>query len=139
MMTTAQLSEWCAAYKRAWETQDADLFVSLFSTDCSYRISPFTEPIPGRAFHAFWRALAEKQQDNQIALEVLAWTSGNRAIVRWDARTTRAGTAERKQGSGIFLLTFDATNRCTEVWEWQHWHPDGAPMEKPAGYEKFNV
>src|ERR1700728_4687862 len=136
-MNRRQLSHWCAQYKRAWETQDPDLFVTLFSSDCGYRDTPFTEPIPGRAFHKFWRALAEKKQDNRIEFEILGQASGNRAILKWDAISTRRSTGERREGCGIFLLTFGADNRCSDVWEWQHWHLVGTPLAKPIGFEGF--
>jgi SnoaL-like protein len=134
-LNTNQLLEWCAAYKKSWETQDPDLFVTLFTTDCSYRESPFMEPIPGREFYKFWQALAKWQQGNHIDFEILGWASNNRALLKWDATTTRRDSSEPREGSGIFLLTFDGTNRCSDVREWQHWHPRGAPLEK-ANCEK---
>lgn len=129
-MNVEQLSRWLAAYKRSWETQDPDAFVQLFTLDCEYRDTPFIEPVNGREFHAFWRALAEIQQDNHIDFEILGFASGNRAIVNWHATSTRRGTGECREGDGIFVLTFDAEGRCSDVREWQHWHPVGAPLEK---------
>lgn len=128
-MTIEQLAEWLAAYKQAWETQDADAFVALFTPDCEYRDTPFIEPVPGREFHAFWRALATKQQDNHIEFEVLGPAMGNRAVVNWKASTTQRGGTERREGNGIFLLSFE-DDLCRDVLEWQHWHPVGAPLEK---------
>ncbi len=131
-MNTQQLSQWLAAYKRAWERQDADSFVQLFTADCEYRDTPFIEPVQGRDFHAFWQALARIQQDNRIDFEILGFTPDKRAIVNWQATSTRRGTDERREGNGIFVLTFDAQGRCSDVREWQHWHPVGAPFEKRA-------
>jgi len=121
-----------AAYKQAWEGQDADGFVKLFTEDCEYRDTPFIEPVPGREFHAFWRALAKIQQDNHIEFEILALPSAERAVVNWRAASTRKGTTERREGDGIFVLTFAGDGRCADVREWQHWHPAGAPLEKRA-------
>ena len=134
-MNTNELIKWCATYKRAWEQQDPVLFVALFTTDCQYRVSPFAEPVPGRVFDAFWRALAQRQRDNHIEMEILGWTSGSRAIVRWDAQTTRSASGERLMASGIFLLTFADGERCSDVLEWQHAHPVGTPFPKPEGME----
>jgi len=125
-----RLSEWLAAYKRAWETQDADAFVRLFTPECEYRDTPFMEPVPGAEFHAFWRALSKLQQDNHINLEVLGEASGNRVVVNWQAQSTRRGSDERREGDGIFVLTFAPDGRCSDVREWQHWRPLGAPPEK---------
>ena len=129
-MDNQQLSQWLAIYKLAWEQQDPDVFVRLFTRDCEYRDNPFIEPVKGHDFHAFWRALAETQQDNHIDFEILGFTPDNRAIVNWHATTTRRGTNERREGNGIFVLTFETAGRCSDVREWQHWHPIGAPLEK---------
>jgi len=127
-----QLTKWLDAYKRAWETQDADAFVPLFTPDCEYRDTPFVEPVPGEEFHAFWKALARLQRDNHIEFEVLGRATDNRAIVNWRATSTRTNTGERREGNGIFLLTFASDGRCSDVREWQHWHPVGTPLEKRA-------
>jgi SnoaL-like domain len=123
------MSEWCLDYKRAWETQDAALFVGLFTPDCEYRETPFSEPVPGSAFYDFWQALAQTQRDNHIDLEILGWASGSRAILRWDATTNDRQNGEHSTGSGVFLLTFSADDRCSDVREWQHWHRTGDPLE----------
>jgi hypothetical protein len=129
-MNMHKLVEWIAAYKRSWEQQDADSFVKLFTQDCEYRDTPFIEPVPGRDFHAFWRALAEIQQDNHIDFEILGFASDNRAVVNWKAQSTRRATKERREGDGIFVLTFTADGRCSDVREWQHWREVGTPLEK---------
>ena len=130
MTNTQSLTKWLAAYKQAWEKQDADLFVTLFTHDCEYRDTPFIEPVHGRDFHAFWQALAKVQQDNHIDLQILAQTPDNRVIVNWQAASTRRGAGERREGNGIFVLTFAADGRCSDAREWQHWHPVGVPLDK---------
>lgn len=131
-MDMQRVTQWLATYKTSWETQDADLFVTLFTPDCEYRDTPWIEPVPGREFHAFWRALAKIQQDNHIELQILGPASGDRVVVNWQARSTRRGIGERREGNGIFVLTFAHDGRCSDVREWQHWRAVGAPLEKRA-------
>ncbi|RWQ70201.1 MAG: nuclear transport factor 2 family protein [Mesorhizobium sp.] len=131
VMSKEQLQSWVARYKQAWETQDADLFVTLFARDCEYRETPFMEPVPGRELHAFWQALAERQQDNHIVLEILCQPSPDRVLINWQAETTRRGTSEQREGNGIFLLTFSG-DRCSDVLEWQHWHGAGEAPDKAS-------
>jgi hypothetical protein len=38
------LADWIDGYRRAWEQNDADLLLTLFTEDASYRSSPFREP-----------------------------------------------------------------------------------------------
>ncbi len=125
----SDVTRWLAMYKRAWEGQDADLFVTLFTPNCEYRDTPWIEPVPGREFHAFWRALAKLQRDNRIDFEILG-IKGDRAVVNWKARSTRTAVAETRLGDGIFLLSFAADGRCADLREWQHWALEGAPLEK---------
>jgi hypothetical protein len=125
-----KLTEWLGAYKRAWVTQDADLFLTVFTPDCEYWDRPYVEPVPGKEFDAFWRALAERQRDNHTDFEILALAPKNRAIVNWQAVSIRVPTDERREGNGIFLLTLAADGRCSDLREWQHWRLLGAPLEK---------
>ena len=137
-MDRNQVQEWLNRYKEAWETQDADLFVTLFTEQCVYRDRPFLEPVPRKEFHAYWCAIARIQQDNHIDIEILGEASENRSIVHWQATYTRRATNERLEGDGIFLLTFARDGRCSDVWEWQHWHPVGTPLEKrPFTWERL--
>lgn len=128
-LTETAVSDWLARYKRSWETQDADLFVTLFTPTCEYRDNPWIEPVPGREFHAFWKALATIQRDNHIDLEIMG-LKGDRAIVNWKARYTRLPAGEKKLGNGIFRLTFAPDGRVSDLLEWQHWTLEGAPLEK---------
>jgi len=130
-LTEAKVADWLARYKRAWETQDADLFVTLFTPACEYRDNPWIEPVPGAEFHAFWKALATIQRDNRIELTCLA-VKGDLAIVNWQARYTRLPAGERRMGDGIFRLTFAPDGRVADLLEWQHWKLEGAPLEKRA-------
>jgi hypothetical protein len=41
------LTEWIEGYRRAWETADTDLVLTLFTEDASYRSNPFEEPHVG--------------------------------------------------------------------------------------------
>jgi hypothetical protein len=86
----------------------------LSAEDCAYRDTPFVEPVPGPEFAGFWRALAKLRSDNHIEFEVLALKS-DRAIVDWHAFSRRTTTGERREGDGIFVLTFATDGRCRDV------------------------
>lgn len=133
-MDRRQLTAWLKEYKKAWETQDTAIFVSLFTDECEYRCTPFTEPVLRRDFRAFWHALAQEQQDNQIEFEILAEPVASRAIVNWRASSTRKRTGKRHNTDGILLLTFSHAGRCSDLREWWHLHPLGAPLESWASH-----
>jgi hypothetical protein len=120
-MQKADLVDWLTAYKRSWETDDADLFVSLFTSDATYRVSPFAEPILGKDFQESWRGNREITTGNHINLEI--WhVEDDVAIVQWIAHTVYFDRGPR-QGNGIFRLSFAPDGRCRELREWQHWRP----------------
>jgi hypothetical protein len=124
------LDDWLDAFKQAWETQNADKIVPLFTADCEYRCTPFTEPVLGKDLRTFWQALAREQQDNHFDYEILGETFANRAVVHWNSSSTKRGTTQRHETNGIFLLTFERDGLCSDLREWWHLHPVGAPLEK---------
>ena len=128
-MTEDALEDWLTRYKRAWENQDPDLFVTLFSDDATYRERPFMEDVHGNDFHQFWSDLATRQADNQITLEVVA-VKDQTGVVNWRANSTRVASGERREGNGIFVLTFEPDGRCSRVREWQDWRRVGDPLAK---------
>ena len=125
-MNRDEISAWMARYQRAWETQDTERFVSLFTADGRYLDRPFTPPVDARDFRQMWTELATRQADNQFEWDILA-VEGHLAFVHWHAHSTRVASNERREGDGIFMLTFEAgpdSNadwRCRELREWQHW------------------
>lgn len=124
------LVEWLTAYKRSWELVDADLFVSLFTPDATYQVSPFAVPMLGKNFHQMWGNGRTKQGGNHINLEI--WhVAGDTAIVQWIAHTIYFDRGPRN-GNGLFKLRFTEDGRCCELREWQHWHPHRSSATAPG-------
>ncbi|MEX2650264.1 MAG: nuclear transport factor 2 family protein [Alphaproteobacteria bacterium] len=118
-MNKSDLTKWITAYKRSYETDDADLMVTLFTPDAMYQVSPFAEPSHGRDFHAMWSGGKKRRTGNHIALEI--WhIDGNMAVVQWLAHAIYFEKGLR-QGNGIFRLEFAPDGRCAALYEWQHW------------------
>lgn len=129
-MTLDQFLRWQESFIRAWEEQDTDLFVSLFSEDASYQDTPYTVPFKGCDFRAFWDGLAREQKDNSMRFTESHLLSDNKAFAVWTCETTtlRHG-GQRREASGVMLLTFAADGRCTTLREWQHSQVIGTPHE----------
>ena len=97
--------------------------VLLFTEDAAYQETPFAEPARGRqAIYAYWSLVAEHHQDVQFSGAILSVTP---AIVRCRATYLNRKTGDLTRFDGIFVLEFDAENRCTSFREW--WHADPAP------------
>lgn len=117
------LKGWVDAYGQAWQTGDPDAAVLLFTEDAAYQETPFAEPARGRqAIYAYWSLVAEHHQDVQFSGAILSVTP---AIVRCRATYLNRKTGDLTRFDGIFVLEFDAENRCTSFREW--WHADPAP------------
>lgn len=118
-MTRAALKSWLAAYGRAWETRDPEAVTDLFREDATYQVTPFAEPMRGRAtIREYWaRAVEQSQRQPRFGFEILA-VSANAGIARWWASFTRISPQSRVRLDGIFVLTFDARHFCRSLREW---------------------
>jgi SnoaL-like protein len=104
-----ELADWIESYRRAWEENDPELLLTLFTEDASYRSSPFREPSRGHeGIRAYWERAAGSQQGVEVRMgepvvdgSVVAvewWTTGRRRrrrhhASRLPAAPARAGRA----------------------------------------------
>jgi hypothetical protein len=117
------LEEWLHEYGRAWEKGDADLVVALFTADATYQVTPFREPMVGRAaIHDYWSQVPKNQGDITFGYDV--WST-EPAVAHWWARYNAVRTDRWTRLDGVFLLEFDETGLCTSLREW--WHADPEP------------
>lgn len=127
-LTEHDVRKWLGDYKTAWERQDPALFTTLFTGDCEYRDTPFSEPIKAKDFREFWSSLAREQRDNHMTFEDVAMLDGRRALAFWRAQTTK--NSRRMEGDGVMLLTFADDGRCCDLREWQHARGVGEPLHR---------
>jgi ketosteroid isomerase-like protein len=121
-VTRAHAEAWLARYGEAWTGGDPDRAASLFSDDCRYFETPFSEPEVGRAgVRRYWQAVPDLQRDVEFGFRVLA-VDGDEAIAHWTASFVRASSGARVALDGMFLLEFDDQLACRTLREW--WHRD---------------
>ncbi|MDH3729635.1 MAG: nuclear transport factor 2 family protein [Acidimicrobiia bacterium] len=127
-MLEHQLNSWLQAYGRAWETNDTDGFVALFSDDAVYEESPFAEPMVGTAaIRAYAEQMEQYQGEVAFTFEIL---SAAPAIALFGASYNNLADGIPTQLDGVFLLGFDDAGLCTSLREW--WHADPAPAFRAA-------
>jgi ketosteroid isomerase-like protein len=133
-VTLEVFSAWCNSFCRAWEQQDTDAILSIFTDHAVFRESPFEPPEVGREnMRRAWDELSEMQRDNRMDCEVLAtWNSSG--IARWKASYTRAKDGVFRELDGIILCHFSTDGRCTELLEWRHARDNGVPV--PLGVRR---
>lgn len=129
-MTPDQLLHWQDRFVRAWEEQDTDLFLTLFTEDATYQDTPYTVPFQARDFRAFWDGLAREQSGNSMRFSESHLLGGGKAVAFWtcETNTLRRG-GQRCEASGVMLLTFAPDSRCRTLREWQHGRVLGTPDE----------
>lgn len=129
-MTLEQLLQWQDDFVRAWEGQDTDLFLTLFTKDATYQDTPYTVPFHARDFRAFWDGLAREQSGNAMRFVESYVLGDGKAVAFWtcETNTLRRG-GQRSEASGVMLLTFAPDGRCRTLREWQHGQVLGTPHE----------
>lgn len=95
-------------YVRAWETQDPDLIVTIFTPDATYHERVLQDPIPGRdAIREYWETKVVASQAN-IKCEVLSvYLDGTTAIAEWEAHFDDLAQQVRKRMKEIAVLDFE--------------------------------
>jgi hypothetical protein len=122
-ITRAEAAAWLDAYKRAWETQDPDLIVSLFTPEATYREAAFDPPDVGHAgIRNYWETkVIAGQRDIAFGYELWA-VEGNIAYAHWHSRFTRMPVGSLVRLDGVFKLSFadraGALHLCRALDEW---------------------
>ena len=91
-----ELADWIEGYRRAWEENDAELLLTLFTEDASYRSSPFREPSLG---HEGIRRRRRRHASRLPAAPVRA----GRALLR-PARVLERARRPRRSARGLGQL-----------------------------------
>ena len=121
-MERTELEAWLEAYGRAWQGRDPQAAAKLFAEDGTYQVTPFVEPLRGRAaILAYWTEVARTEENVQFAFEVLAVTDRS-GMAHWWASFVIVPQMLQTKLDGVFLISFDAAGRCISLCEW--WHKD---------------
>ena len=107
-LTREHVREVLGTYIRAWENQDPDLIVTIFSPTATYHERILGEPIPDRdAIRDYWQTKVVEAQAN-IRCELLSvYLDGDTAIAEWEARFDDLAQGVRKRMREIAVLEFD--------------------------------
>jgi hypothetical protein len=95
-------------YIRAWETQDPDLIVTIFTERATYHERVLEAPIPNRdAIRQYWETKVAQEQAN-IKCELLnVYLDGATAIAEWLTEFDDVVQGVRKRMKEIAVLDFE--------------------------------
>lgn len=112
----AALTEWIAAYERAWRTEGTEMLAALFTATASYRPAPFEPEVRGlQELAEFWEAEREGPDEAfSLSWEPVA-LEGDVAVARAEVRY---GGPRPTRYRDLWIMRFDADGRCSEFEEW---------------------
>jgi hypothetical protein len=95
-------------YIRAWETQDPDLIVTIFTPEAMYHERVMEAPIPDReAIRRYWESKVVGAQANITCCLMSLYLDGDTAIAEWAAEFDDVAKGVRKRMREIAVLTFE--------------------------------
>jgi SnoaL-like domain len=106
--TRLEAREVLDTYIKAWETQDPDLIVTIFTPSATYHERVLGEPIPDReGIRRYWQAKVVGGQAN-IRCELLSlYVDGGTVIAEWLAEFDDVAQGVRKRMREIAVLVFN--------------------------------
>src|SRR5438309_5382804 len=111
-MDRESFKNWLAAYGKAWTSRDPEAAASLYADDAMYQVTPFSEPLRGRAaIYEYWAGVAKTQERIHFDHEVVAVTPEN-GVARWRASFLIVPPHLETKLDGIFVVSLDSDGRC---------------------------
>src|SRR5690349_7834647 len=119
-MTREAFAAWLQRYGRAWETRDARAAAELYTEDGTYQVTPFVEPMRGRAaILEYWTSVAQTEEDVRFEYEILTVTR-EQGIAPWRASFVIVPRRLQTELDGIFVIALDGRGKCSQLREWWH-------------------
>lgn len=118
-LTKAAVRAVVDSYLRAWETQDPELIVSIFTPTAIYHERVLDGPIRGqRGIGYYWQTKVVTQQANIEAELLNLYLDGTTAIAEWEARFDDLVAGCRKRLREVAILEFagDKIDSLREYW-----------------------
>ena len=107
-LTRSHVREVLDTYAAAWQRQDPDLIVTIFTPDATYHERVMGDPIPDRdAIRRYWVDKVLTAQANIICTLGRVYLDGDTAIAEWTAEFDDLAQGVRKRMKEIAVLEFD--------------------------------
>jgi ketosteroid isomerase-like protein len=98
-----------AVYKTAWEQQDAELILSIFTEEAVYHERVLQEPIRGHdGIAAYWQEKVVRGQARITFTLLHTYIDGSTGIAEWEVYFDDRGQRQRKHMKEVAILEFVA-------------------------------
>ena len=120
-MDRAQLTDWIAAYERAWRTSGTDALAELFTEEATYSTAPYEDPHRGlEAIGQMWEAeRLGPGEEFEMTSEIVA-VEGDTGVARV---AVHYGAPKAKEYRDLWIVRLDESGRCVHFEEWPFWPP----------------
>jgi ketosteroid isomerase-like protein len=109
------VTRWVAAYEAAWRTAGTEPLDALFTSDASYAMSPYEEPVTGLAAIAeLWEAERDGPDEGFSMQHEIVAVEGDTAVVRVEVRYDQPPGEFRD----LWVMRLTADGRCAAFEEW---------------------
>jgi hypothetical protein len=118
-MDRARVTEWIAAYERAWRTAGSDALGEIFTPAARYSQGPYEPVLAGLpAIARMWEAEREGPDEVFTMTSELIAVDGRTAVARV---LVRYGEPLRQEYRDLWVIGFAEDGRCSEFEEWPFW------------------
>src|SRR5260370_7547577 len=107
-LTEQEAREVIDTYIRAWEGQDPDLIVTIFTESATYHERVLQDPIPNReAIRGYWQSKGVESQANIRVRLLNVYIDGDTLIAEWETEFDDQAQGVRKRIREVAALTFE--------------------------------
>ena len=105
MLTKNEAKKILEIYGKAWETQDSDLILTIFTKNAVYHERAFEKPFAGHSgIRKYWQTKVVKEQSN-IQFKLLDfWIDGDTLIAEWDVKFFEISKNEKKHIKEVAIM-----------------------------------
>lgn len=123
MVARSQVTKWIADYERAWRTPGTAPLRDLFTNGASYQQTPYDVPLAGLIeIASMWEEEREGPDEVFTMTSDVIAVEGDIAVARVRVEYGDPATQEYLD---LWILRFDADDRCAVFEEWPFWPEQG--------------
>ena len=117
-MDSQRVTDWVAAYERAWRTAGTGTLGKLFTDRASYLQAPYREPVVGLpAIARMWEAERDGSDEVFRMTHDIVAVDGDTAVVRAEVWY---GDPVRSEYRDLWIVRFAGDGRCEHFEEWPY-------------------
>lgn len=122
MLTPKDLKKIILKYGEAWEKQDPNKILEIFTEDATYKETPFKKYFKGhKNIRKYWNDKVKLKQKKVKFKLISAHVSGNIGIAEWMTKFISNDNGNEKELRGIILVKI-VNGKIKKLWE--YWHKE---------------